>query len=183
MVRHVTSDQLASSLLLAAVLSGCASQQAFRVVDAKSGEPLGDMRVERLEGSYQPSAIPLVVLNELSPVEKQTTNESGSVTFQKSGKFMVNPSGSRNPVYNHAYVTTTWSGAKVYYPNEHREFSVARKDGVIEIPLQPRWIGGEEPHPEKASASSREENRGKSDTGDVAQKDDRLGIADTRLGN
>ena len=152
MARHTTcpsSKQLASSLLLAAILSGCASQQTFRVVDAKSGEPLGDMRVERLEGGYRPSAMPFVVLNELSPAEKQTTNESGSVTFQKSGsKFMVNPSGD-NPVYNHAYVKTTWSGAKVCYPGEYREFSITRKDGVIEIPLQRRWIGGEERRPDK----------------------------------
>ena len=110
------------------------SQQTFRVVDAKSGEPLGDVRVERLEGGYRPSSMPLVVLNQLSPAEKQTTNESGSVTFQKSGsKFMVNPSG-KNPVYNHAYVTATWSGAKVCYPSEHREFSVTRKTASSRSP-------------------------------------------------
>jgi hypothetical protein len=162
MVRHTTcrsSKQLISSLLSAAILSGCASPQTFRVVDAKSGDPLGDVRVERLEGGYRPSSMPFVVFYELSPVEKQTTNESGSVTFQKSGsELMVNPSG-RNPVYNRAYVKATWSGVKVCYPSEHREFSVTRKDGVIEIPLQRRWIGGEEARPEKVSVSSREENR------------------------
>ena len=90
-----SSKQLASSLLLAAILSGCASQHTLRVVDAKSGEPLGDVRIERLEGGYRPSSMPFVVLNDLSPVEKQTTNESGSVTFEKTGsKFMVNPSGN-----------------------------------------------------------------------------------------
>jgi hypothetical protein len=158
-----SSRQLASSLLLAALLSGCASQRTFRVVDSKSGEPLGDVRVERLEGGYRPSAMPFVVLKELSPAEKQTTNESGSVTFQRSGSnFMVNPSGT-NPAYNDAYVTATWSGAKVCYPGEHREFSVTRKDGVVEIPLQRRWIGAEEPRSEKASVSSPAENRGKSD--------------------
>ena len=183
MVHHTTcpsSNQLASSLLLAAILSGCASQQTFRVVDAKSGEPLGDVRVERLEGGYRLSPMPFVVLNELSPAEKQTTNESGSVTFQKSGsKFMVNPSDT-NPAYNHAYVTATWSGAKVRYPSEYREFSVTRKDGVVEIPLQRRWIGGKEPLPEKASASSRDEGRRKSDAGDVVRQDDRSSIAGTR---
>jgi hypothetical protein len=130
-----------------AILAGCASQQTFRVVDAKSGEPLGDVRVERLEGSYRLSPAPFVVLNDLSPAEKQTTNGSGSVTFEKSGStFMVNPSGT-NPVYNDAYVEATWSGAKVRYPGEYREFSVARKDGVVEIPLRRRWTGGEEPRP------------------------------------
>ncbi len=162
MAHHTTcpsSKQLASSLLLAAIVSGCASQETFRVVDAKSGKPLGDVRVERLEESYRPSAMPYVVLNELSPAEKQTTNKSGSVTFQKSGsKFMVNPSGT-NPAYNDAYVTVTWSGAKVQYPSEYREFSATRKDGVVEIPLRRRWISGEEPQPDKASASHREENR------------------------
>jgi len=59
----------------------------------------------------------------------------------------------RNPAYNHAYVKATWSGAEVCYPSEHREFSVARKNGVIEIPLQRRRIGDEEPRPEKASAN------------------------------
>ena len=168
---------------MAAILSGCASPQTFRVVDAKSGEPLGDVRVERLEGGYRLSPMPFVVLNELSPAEKQTTNESGSVTFQKSGsKFMVNPSGM-DPAYNHAYVTATWSGAKVRYPSEYREFSVTRKDGVIEIPLERRSISGKEALPEKASASSREENRRKSDTDDVAQHDDRSDIADTRPGS
>ena len=48
-------EPLAASLLLAAMLAGCASQQKFRVVDAKSGEPLGDVRVERLDAGYRPS--------------------------------------------------------------------------------------------------------------------------------
>ena len=144
--------QLASSLWLAAILSGCASQQTFRVVDARSGEPLGDVRVERLEGGYRPSAMPFMLVNELSPIEKQTTNESGSVTFTKSGSsFMVNPSGA-NPAYNDAYVKATWSGAKVCYPGQYREFSVARKDGVVEIPLHRRdplvsqGIAGDDTH-------------------------------------
>ena len=41
-----SSKQLASSLLLAAILSGCASQQTLRVVDRTSGEPLGDVAGE-----------------------------------------------------------------------------------------------------------------------------------------
>ncbi len=151
MARHTTcpsSKRLASSLLLVGILSGCASQQTFRVVDAKSGELLGDVQVERLEGGYRPSEMPFVVLNELSPVEKQTTNQSGAVTFQKSGsKFIVNPSGD-NPAYNDAYVKVTWSGAEVCYPGEYREVSVARKDGIVAIPLQRRWIA-EEPSPAK----------------------------------
>jgi hypothetical protein len=185
MVRDMTgpsSTQLVSSLLLAITLSGCTAQQTFRVVDATSGEPLGDVRVERLQGSYRSSGLPFVVLNELSPAEKQTTNESGSVTFQKSGsKFMVNPSHT-NPAYYDAYVTATLSGVKVCYPAEHREFPVARQDGTVNIPLQRRWSGAEEPGADKAPASSRAENRSKSDTGDVAPHDDRTGIADTRPG-
>ena len=103
-----------------------AAPPALRVVDAKSGQPLGDVRVERLEGGYRPSAIPFVLVNRLSPAEKQTTNQCGLATFQKSGsQFMVNPS-SDNPTYNKAYVKLTWSGAKVCYPGEYREFSVAQ---------------------------------------------------------
>jgi hypothetical protein len=174
---------LAASLLSAAVLSGCASQQAFRVVDAKSGEPLCDMRVERLEGGYRQSAMPFVLLNDLAPVEKLTTSDSGSVTFEKSGnKFIANPSG-RNPAYNTAYVKAGWFGATVLYPGEHREFSVSRKDGVIEIPLQRRWIDGDGPRPEKASAASHDEIRSPSDGGDPAQHDDRSGIVAARPGN
>jgi len=147
MACHTTTPRpkpLAASLLLAAILSGCASPPALRVVDAKSGQPLGDVRVERLEGGYRPSAIPFVLVNRLSPAEKQTTNKCGLATFQKSGsQFMVNPSRD-NPTYNKAYVKLTWSGAKVCYPGEYREFSVARKDGVVEIPLQRRWVGSED---------------------------------------
>lgn len=142
----------AAAPLWVASLCGCASQQTFRVVDDKSGQPLKDLRVERLEGGYSPSSTPFVVLNELSPAEKLDTNESGSVTFQKSGsKFMVNPSHA-NPGYTDAYVTATWSGATVCYPAEHREFSVARKDGVLEIPLRRRSLDDDPSSADMASA-------------------------------
>jgi hypothetical protein len=67
----------------------------------------------------------------MSPVEKRTSDGSGSVAFHESGKqFMVNPQSK-----NQAYVTATWSGAKVCYPAESREISVNRTGGVVEIPL------------------------------------------------
>jgi len=186
MARHTTCRSctpLTASLLLAAIFSGCASQQTFRVVDARSGEPLADVRVERLEGGYRPSSRPFVVLNELSPAEKQTTSASGSVTFQKSGsQFMVNPSDT-NPAYSDAYVKATWAGATVCYPHEHREFSVTRKDGVVDIPLRRRGMPGEAPRSDTASAASHAENPGNSASGDGAQHDDRSGLADTRPGN
>ena len=175
-----SSAQLAWSLLLAAIVAGCASQETIRVVDATSGEPLGNVRVERLEESYQPSAMPFVLMDELSPVEKQTTSESGSVTFQKSGsKFMVNPSGE-NSAYNDAYVKLTWSGAKVHYLGEYREFPVSKKDGVIEIPLRHRLIIAKEPRlAANAPASQTDTNRGKPDPADATQHDDRPATANT----
>ena len=169
--------QLAGSLLLAAIVAGCASQETIRVVDATSGEPLGNVRVERLEESYRPSAMPFVLMDELAPVEKQTTSEAGSVTFQKSGsKFMVNPSGT-NPAYNDAYVKLTWSGAQVHYLGEYREFPVSKKDGVIEIPLRRRLIIAKDPRLASASASHTDTSRGKPDPVDAAQHEDRPATA------
>ena len=127
--------------------------------------------------------MPFVVVNELSPAEKQTTSKSGSVTFQKSGsKFMVNPS-ARTPPTIDAYVKLTWSGATVHYPGEYREFSVTRKNGVIQIPLRRRWVEAEEPPADKASASGRQENRWKFDSGDVVPHNDPPGLVNTRPGN
>ena len=171
-----------ASTCWAAILSGCASQQSFRIVDAKSGEPLGDVRVERLEGGYRPSSMPFVVVNALSPVEKQTTNPSGAATFDKSGsKFMVNPARA-NPDYGDAYVKATWSGATVRYPREYREFSVPRRNGVVEIPLRRRGGGSDASRSDKATAGSPAENHGQSAAGDAAPHDDRSGIVDARQG-
>jgi hypothetical protein len=166
--------------MLTAIVAGCASQETIRVVDATSGEPLGNVRVERLEESYQPSAMPFVVMDELSAAEKQTTDQAGAVTFQKSGsKFMVNPSGA-NSAYNDAYVKVTWSGAKVHYLGEYREFPVSKKDGVVEIPLRRRLIIPKEPQlAANASASHTDTNRGKPDPADATQHDDRPATADT----
>jgi hypothetical protein len=135
---------LVLSLWLAA-LWGCSAAPTLRVVDAKSKEPVGDVRVERLEGGYHPSAMPFVIINDLSPAEKQTTDAAGSVKFQKNGsQFMVNPDAA-NPGYNDAYVKLNWSGATVLYPNTYHEFSVPAKDGVVEIPLRRRWSGDAAP--------------------------------------
>ena len=131
---------LVSGLLLLFLVAGCSRLQTFRVVDAQSGQPLDGVRAERLEGHLQTSEIPLVLLDAMSPVEAHATDASGSVVFQGPGaKFMVNPS-SKNPSYNQAYVTATWSGAKVLYPAEHREISVKARDGVVEIPLLSRIL-------------------------------------------
>jgi hypothetical protein len=121
---------LVSGLLLPLLLSGCARLQTFRVVD-ESGEPLRGVPVERLQGSLQLDPVPFFLLDSMSPVEKSTTDNSGSVAFHESGKqFMVNPQSK-----NQAYVTATWSGAKVCYPAECREISVNRIGGVVDIPL------------------------------------------------
>jgi hypothetical protein len=117
-------------LLLPLLLSGCARLQTFRVVD-QSGQPVGGVPVERLQGSLQLDPVPFFLLDSMSPVEKRTSDGSGSVAFHESGKqFMVNPQSK-----NQAYVTATWSGAKVCYPAESREISVNRTGGVVEIPL------------------------------------------------
>jgi hypothetical protein len=123
---------LVSGLLLSLLLSGCARLQTFRVVD-ESGEPLRGVPVERLEGSLQLDPVPFFLLDSMSPVEKRTTDGTGSVTFHEGGKqFMVNPRSN-----NQVYVTATWSGAKICYPAERpsREISVRRTDGVVEVAL------------------------------------------------
>ena len=135
---------LLPSLLLLGLLSGCARFQTLRVVDAQSGQPLDGVRVERLHGSLRPSAMPLVLLNTVSPVERKMTDDSGSVTFEKAGtQVMCNPD-FMNPAYGRAYVTATWSGAKICYPDEYREISVKPVAGVVEIPLRNRRAGGED---------------------------------------
>jgi hypothetical protein len=128
---------LVSGLLLPLLLSGCARLQTFRVVD-ESGEPLRGVPVERLEGSLQLDPVPFFLLDSMSPVEKRTTDATGSVAFHEGGKqFMVNPQSK-----NQAYVTATWSGAKVCYPAESREIAVKRTGGVVEIAL-PNGPSGE----------------------------------------
>jgi hypothetical protein len=126
---------LLPSLLLLLFACGCARTQTFRVVDSQSGRPLDGVQSERLEGKVRPSAMPLVLLNDLSPVEHGTTDSSGVVKFQKPGKeFAFNPT-SKNPECGRAYVASTWSGATIRYPDEHREVAVKPIDGVIEVPL------------------------------------------------
>lgn len=164
-------------------MSGCASNQTFHVIDSKTGEPLGDVRVERLESAIKPSEIPFVMYDELSPVEKKTTNETGAVTFKTTGsKFMVNPSGD-NPAFNKAYVKTTWSGATVIYPAEHREVSVTRRDGVVNVALERRWVDSSKLRREIASASSHEDNPVKPASAEVAEQGERSNAADTHSGN
>jgi len=132
---------LISGLLLLSLLTGCARFQTVRIVDAQSGRPLEGVQVERLQGSVRPSAIPLVLFNSLTPVERQTTDAAGSITFQESGtQVMCNPS-SRNPAYGRAYVTAGWTGAKICYPDEYREISVKPVAGVVEVPLPNRRSG------------------------------------------
>jgi hypothetical protein len=134
-------------LLLLFILPGCTRLQTFRVVDARSGEPLDGVQGERLEGSLRPSKIPLILENRLSPDEAQTSNASGSIAFEKPGaKFMFNPS-SKNPEYSEACVTTSPSGAKILYPDEYREISVKPSKGVVEIPLRSRELDKPAPYP------------------------------------
>jgi hypothetical protein len=80
------------------------------------------------------------LLDSLSPVEKGTTNTSGAMTFEKTGtKFWFNPS-AKNPAYGQAYVTATWAGARICYPDECREILVKPIGGVVEVPLPSRLI-------------------------------------------
>jgi hypothetical protein len=131
---------LVSAVLLLSIVSGCAQIQTFRVVDAQSGQPVESVRGERLQGSIRASELPLVLLDSLSPVEAASTNASGSMAFEKAGtKFWFNPS-SKNPAYGQAYVTATWSGATIHYPDECRDISVKAVNGVVEVPLPSRTI-------------------------------------------
>ena len=124
------------TLLLLLLLSGCARLQTFRVVDAQSGQPLDGVQAERLDGSVRPSAVPLVLADTLSPVERQASDPSGAVNFKKAGaQFAFNPR-SNSPGYGRAFVAATWSGVKIRYPDEHREVPVKPIDGVVEVPLR-----------------------------------------------
>jgi hypothetical protein len=130
-------------LLLFLFLSGCARLQTLRVVD-ESGQPLGGIAVERLEGSLEFDPVPGFLRDNLSPVEKLTSDSAGSVAFKQSGKqFMVNPHSN-----NQAYVTASWSGATVCYPGDPhaQEIPIRRVNGVVEIPLPgQRGVAGGRP--------------------------------------
>jgi hypothetical protein len=128
---------LAASLLVLS-FAGCSQMQIFRVVDGQSRQPLDGIRGERLVGKIETSEIPLVLINAQTPVESRESDKTGALTFKQSGAhFMLNPN-SKNALYGQAYVTATWSGATICYPEEHREISVPRVDGVVEIPLPTR---------------------------------------------
>jgi hypothetical protein len=127
-----------SRLALLLLLCGCTRLQTFRVVDSQSGQPIEGVQVERLNSSIQPSAMPFVLLKSLSPVEKEVTDSSGMSRFKESGtQAMLNPD-SKNAAYGKAYVSTSWSGVKVLYPDDYRQISVTPVDGVVEIPLPSR---------------------------------------------
>jgi hypothetical protein len=129
------------TLVLLLLLSGCARLQTFRVVDAQSGQPLDGVQAERLDGSVRPSAIPLVLADTLSPVERQAADPSGAVNFKKAGsQFAFNPR-SGNPGYGRAFVAATWSGVKIRYPDEQREVPIKPIDGVVEVPLPKQGPG------------------------------------------
>jgi len=122
--------------------SGCTRLQAVRVVDAQSGRPLEGVHVERLQSSVRPSPMPLVLYDALSPVERQVTDASGATAFKEPGtKVMCNPS-MKNPAYGRAYVKSGLSGVTICYPDEYREITVKPVDGVVEVPLSARRIGG-----------------------------------------
>ena len=131
---------LISGMLPLVLAGGCSRIQTFRVVDAKTGQPLDGVRAERLEGSIRPSSMPFVLFDQVAPIETKNTDATGAVAFQQPGqKFMINPS-SKDPSHNQAYVVATHSGAKIIYPAEHREFTVQARDGVVEIPLESRIL-------------------------------------------
>jgi hypothetical protein len=127
-----------SGLILFLTLSGCTRLQTFRVVDSQSGQPIEGVQVERLHGSVKPSAMPFVLVNSLSPVEKELTDSSGMSSFKESGTQAILNPDSKNPAYGKAYVSTSWTGVKVLYPDDYREISVTPVNGVVEIPLPMR---------------------------------------------
>ena len=151
--------KIISGLALLLLLCGCTRLQTFRVVDSQSGQPIEGVQVERLHGSVKPSAMPFVLLDSVSPVEKQTTDSSGMSRFKESGtQAMLNPD-SKNPAYGKAYVSTSWSGVKVIYPDEYREISVTPVDGVVEIPLPSRHAASLSKHRQIASFDETETER------------------------
>jgi len=147
-------------LLLLALTSGCARFQTFRVVDSQSGRPVSGIQAERLDASLRPSAMPLVILDEMSPVERGSSDTSGVVKFEKPGKqFAFNPC-SQNPACGRAYAAATWSGVKIRYPDENREVLVKPINGIVEVPLP-------KPGPQKDSKADR---RQRSDSASLANR-------------
>ena len=131
---------LTAALVLLLVLSGCSPLQTIRVVDSQTGKPIEGVQVERLHAKVEASEIPLVLFDSLSPVEKQVTDGSGVATFQEAGnKAMLNPD-SKNPEYGKAYVTASWFGTKIRYPDDYREISAKPVGGVLEVPLPRRRL-------------------------------------------
>lgn len=124
-----------SYLLLLACLSGCARYQSFRVLDAQSGRPIDGVQAERLEGSLQLSPMPFVLLDSVSPVERQNSDSSGTVKFKKAGKKFAFNLQSGTPGFDRAYVVGSGSGVKIVYPDQRREIRVKAVDGVVEVPL------------------------------------------------
>jgi hypothetical protein len=127
-------------LLLLSLASGCASLQSFRVVDAQTGQPLEEIKAERLKGNVHFSAIPLVMLDDLAPVERRATDASGAIKFEQAGsQFAFNPSSS-HAGYGAAFVTATSSGIVIRYPEERpcRTISVMPINGVVDVPLRRR---------------------------------------------
>ena len=122
----------------------------------ESSLPIEGIEAERLSGSIQLSPAPFVLLDSLSPVERKPTDEGGKVAFESSGKdFAVNPR-STTPGYSRAYVTATWSGAKIVYPDERREQDVRPINGIVDIPIRrKRFVLGQKSEPSAQSESLR----------------------------
>ncbi len=104
-------------LLLAGAL-GCARAQAFRVVDAQTGEPLGGVWVEQASSP-------------LAPGVTLRTDPSGMVQVKDSGgRFAL-----RKPGYHETQVEAGRSGAKVLSGEDRRQQNVERHAGIIQVPL------------------------------------------------
>ena len=89
--------KFAPGLLLLGLLWGCSPLQNFRVVDAQTGQPVDGVQIERLHAGLQPSAMPFVLLKTLDPVEKKTTDASGSAAFQEGRRARDVQSGVEEP--------------------------------------------------------------------------------------
>ena len=169
-------------LALLLLLCGCTRLQTFRVVDSQSGQPIEGVQVERLHSSIQPSAMPLVLLKSLSPVEKEVTDSSGMSKFKESGtQAMLNPD-SKNPAYGKAYVSTTWTGVKVIYPDEYREISVKPVNGVVEIPLPSRYKAKPTKHRQIADFNETEAERFGLGGNDATDRDTHPAVAEEATG-
>jgi hypothetical protein len=105
-------------VLLLAALGGCAHTQSFRVVDAQTGEPLGDVWVR--QGGSRSSAYTL------------KTDTAGSVQFQKS----ASQYSLTKPGYEEARVEVKGAVARVRSASDPKGLEVKRYGDMVQVSLR-----------------------------------------------